>query len=102
MCLCRRRTKQKPIYVISTPKRPVPLEHYLYPAGAKDIFKIVDANGTYLGIGYKQAGEATKRKQDKEREAAGLAPVQRGAGGGLRGGHGWRGHSPIRGPWRGR
>ncbi|KAG1439207.1 hypothetical protein G6F56_012364 [Rhizopus delemar] len=36
------RTKKKDIYVISTLKRPVPLEHYLY--ANKDIYKIVGAN----------------------------------------------------------
>jgi antiviral helicase SKI2 len=96
-----RRTKKKDIYVISTPKRPVPLEHYIY--AGRDIHKIVDAQGQFLGAGYvtnfvqlrdgkkisctcrryKDAGEALKRKQDKEREAAGLPPVVRvGARGG--------------------
>jgi len=70
-----RRTKKKDIYVISTPQRPVPLEHYLY--AGKDMFKIVDAKRNFLSQGYKDAGDALKRKQDKEREAAGLAPVQR-------------------------
>lgn len=37
-----RRTKKKDIYVISTLKRPVPLEHHLY--AGKDLFKIVGAN----------------------------------------------------------
>src|ERR1700739_2218960 len=58
---------------------------------------------------YKGAGEALKRKQDKEREAAGLPPVQRvGARGvsgqrGQRGGvgtmprGGQRGVTPVRG-----
>jgi antiviral helicase SKI2 len=67
---------------------------------------------------YKEAGEALRRKQDKEREAAGLAPVQRvgargaapqrggqqrggGARGGApRGGGGQRG-APMRGGGRG-
>ncbi|KAF8320517.1 ATP-dependent RNA helicase [Cantharellus anzutake] len=84
------RTKQKPIYVISTPNRPVPLEHYLYPPGAKEIFKIIDSKGDFNTTGYKQAGEASKRKQDKEREAAGLPPVQRGGARGARGGGGGR------------
>lgn len=81
------RTKKKDIYVISTPKRPVPLEHYLY--AAKDIYKIVDARGQFLGQGVKEAGEAIKRRQDKEREANGLppigAPAARGGRGGQRG-----------------
>lgn len=90
------RTKKKDIYVISTPQRPVPLEHYLY--AGRDMFKIVDAKRNFLALGYKEAGESLKRKQDKERQAAGLPPVQRqgakaatstaqrGARGGARGG----------------
>ncbi|PBK76603.1 antiviral helicase [Armillaria solidipes] len=75
------RTKKKDIYVISTAQRPVPLEHYLW--AGRDMFKIVDAQRNFLGQGYKDAGEAVRRKQDKEREAAGLPPVQRvGARGG--------------------
>ncbi|KAL0576871.1 Antiviral helicase ski2 [Marasmius crinis-equi] len=69
------RTKKKDIYVISTAQRPVPLEHYLY--AGRDLFKIVDANRRFLGQGYKDASESLRRKQDKEREAAGLPPVQR-------------------------
>ncbi|KAI9511739.1 antiviral helicase [Russula earlei] len=69
------RTKKKDIYVIYTSKRPVPLEHYLY--ASREIYKIVDAGGGFISHGYKDAGEALKRKQDKEREAAGLPPLQR-------------------------
>ncbi|KAG7452119.1 antiviral helicase [Guyanagaster necrorhizus] len=75
------RTKKKDIYVISTLQRPVPLEHYLW--AGRDMFKVVDAQRNFLGQGYKDAGEAVRRKQDKEREAAGLPPIQRvGARGG--------------------
>lgn len=91
------RTKKKDIYVISTPKRPVPLEHFLY--AGKDLFKIVDARGQFLGQGIKEAGEAIKRRQDKEREANGLPPVgapQRGTGRGQRGQPGQRGAVPAR------
>ncbi|KAF8167466.1 antiviral helicase [Crassisporium funariophilum] len=69
------RTKKKDIYVISTPQRPVPLEHYLY--AGREMYKIVDAQRNFVAQGYKEAGEALRRKQDKEREAAGLPPVQR-------------------------
>ncbi|KAH9929726.1 antiviral helicase [Fomitopsis serialis] len=69
------RTKKKDIYVISTAKRPVPLEHYVY--AGREMYKIVDAERRFLTQGYKDAGEALRRKQDKEREAAGLPPVQR-------------------------
>uniref|UniRef100_A0A1I7WN31 Helicase ATP-binding domain-containing protein n=1 Tax=Heterorhabditis bacteriophora TaxID=37862 RepID=A0A1I7WN31_HETBA len=41
--------KNRRIHVVSTPKRPVPLEHYLYTGQdgktKKDLFKIVDMNG---------------------------------------------------------
>jgi antiviral helicase SKI2 len=45
-----RRTKKKDIYVIYTAKRPVPLEHYLY--ANREIYKIVDASGEFIGKGY--------------------------------------------------
>ncbi|PWN30163.1 putative SKI2-antiviral protein and putative helicase [Jaminaea rosea] len=79
------RTKKKDIYVISTSKRPVPLEHFLY--ANKDLFKIVGADGKFAERGIKDAGDALKRKQDKEREAAGVAqPTRQGARGGAAGG----------------
>ncbi|OCH88756.1 antiviral helicase [Obba rivulosa] len=99
------RTKKKDIYVISTPKRPVPLEHYLY--AGRDLHKIVDADRNFLPLAYKDAGEALRRKQDKEREAAGLPPVQRmgaraaapqrGGRGGPQARGGQRGGVPARG-----
>ncbi len=89
------RTKKKNIYVISTPKRPVPLEHFLY--AAKDLFKIVDAKGQMLTAGIKDAGEANRRRQDKEREAAGLPPPVRGGARGRGGGPGRGGAVVSRG-----
>ncbi|THH29341.1 hypothetical protein EUX98_g4845 [Antrodiella citrinella] len=80
------RTKKKDIYVISTAKRPVPLEHYLY--AGRDMYKIVDANRNFLSQGYKDAGEALRRKQDKE--ARGGWPTASGRGG-------QRGAAPARG-----
>ncbi|KAE9409256.1 ATP-dependent RNA helicase [Gymnopus androsaceus JB14] len=84
------RTKKKNIYVISTAQRPVPLEHYLY--AGREMYKIVDAQRRFLATGYKDAGDALRRKQDKEREAAGLPAVQR---------VGARGAAPQRGQQRG-
>ncbi|ODN81482.1 hypothetical protein L202_01906 [Cryptococcus amylolentus CBS 6039] len=78
------RTKKKNIYVISTPYRPVPLEHYLW--AGRDTHKIVDSKSKFQMAGYEAAGQALRRKQDKEREAAGLPPVSRTGGrGGARG-----------------
>ncbi|GAA5900618.1 hypothetical protein JCM6882_000923 [Rhodosporidiobolus microsporus] len=95
------RTKKKDIYVISTPKRPVPLEHFLY--SGKELHKIVDAKGQFLGAGHKEATEAGRRKQEKEREAAGLGPPTRGGAAAGRGGAGGggRGGSASRGSNRG-
>ncbi|KAK4685405.1 antiviral helicase SKI2, partial [Tremellales sp. Uapishka_1] len=75
------RTKKKEIYVISTPMRPVPLEHFLW--AGKDLHKIVDSKSRFITEGYKSATEATRRKQDKEREANGLPPVQKTGGRGM-------------------
>lgn len=47
--LSRRRTKKKDIYVISTAKRPVPLEHFLY--AGRELHKIVDKDGQFSGTG---------------------------------------------------
>ncbi len=44
-----RRTKKKDIYVISTPRRPVPLEHFLY--AGRDIYKIVNAERDFVANG---------------------------------------------------
>ncbi|KAF8665387.1 hypothetical protein AX16_000406 [Volvariella volvacea WC 439] len=95
------RTKKKDIYVISTAQRPVPLEHYLY--AGRDVFMIVDAKRNFLGQGYKEAGEALKRKQDKEREAAGLPPIHRvGARGAAANQRGQQRGAVARGAPRGR
>ncbi|KAL3871690.1 hypothetical protein ACJMK2_039674 [Sinanodonta woodiana] len=63
------RTKRKKIYVISTTKRPVPLEHYLFTgSGGKtnsELFKIVDEKGNFLTIGYSKALETKQEKGNK-------------------------------------
>lgn len=67
------RTKKKDIYVISTPKRPVPLEHYLW--AGKNIHKIVDHEKKFLERGWKEADQALRGK-DKVLPA----PAARGGG----------------------
>lgn len=104
------RTKKKDIYVISTHKRPVPLEHYLWAGKSKH--KIVDSNKRFLESGWKEADDILsgkdKAKAKKEAEAQAQsaqarAPVPQGRGRGqpanVRGGRG----GPQRGgPQRGR
>ncbi len=57
------RVKRKKIHVISTMKRPTPLEHYLW--AGKDLHKIVDSEGKFLRQAYESANEAIKKSQEK-------------------------------------
>ncbi|TKA63992.1 hypothetical protein B0A55_10121 [Friedmanniomyces simplex] len=94
------RTKKKDIYVISTPKRPVPLEHYLW--ADKKMFKIVDANKHFIEKGWKDANDAMSGKDKviaaeqkaKEKEDVAVAAGRGGRGGG-------RGQTGRGGPPRG-
>ncbi|KAL2015537.1 hypothetical protein VTK56DRAFT_5248 [Thermocarpiscus australiensis] len=96
------RTKQKDIYVISTPKRPVPLEHYLW--GGKIIHKIVDSEKRFLEKGWKEANAAIQGK-DKQKPAAPqpAQPASRGGNNQRGGGRGGaqRGANQQRGGGRG-
>ncbi len=75
------RTKKKDIYVISTPKRPVPLEHYLW--ANKSMYKIVDADKKFIEKGWKEANDVISGKDKiKAAAAAEAASNQRGGGGG--------------------
>ena len=79
------RTKKKDIYVISTPKRPVPLEHYIW--ADKGIHKIVDHEKKFIEKGWKDANDVLSGR-DKVKV---IAPPQTSAprgGGNQRGGRG--------------
>ena len=89
------RTKKKDIYVISTPKRPVPLEHYLW--ANKAMHKIVNADKKFLDKGWKAANDAISgRDKIKAAPVEEPPPAQRG-GGNIRG----RGPAPRGGGQRG-
>ena len=106
------RTKKKDIYVISTPKRPVPLEHYLW--ANKSMYKIVNAEKKFLEQGWKEANDVLSGR-DKIKAAApveasntqrgpstarGRGPAPRGAaarGGPQRGGPQQRGRGQPQG-----
>ncbi|KAF2748213.1 antiviral helicase [Sporormia fimetaria CBS 119925] len=95
------RTKKKDIYVISTPKRPVPLEHYLW--GNKAMFKIVNADKKFLDNGWKDANDSIMGK-DKVKAAPtnnGAGPPARGGRGGSERGQGQRGGRGQQGGQRG-
>ncbi|KAL2269338.1 hypothetical protein VTJ83DRAFT_1522 [Remersonia thermophila] len=84
------RTKQKDIYVISTPKRPVPLEHYLW--ANKNIHKIVDSDKRFLEKGWKDANAALQGKdKQKALPQAGGGQSSSSRGGSQGGGRGGRG-----------
>uniref|UniRef100_A0A0K0CVP4 Helicase ATP-binding domain-containing protein n=1 Tax=Angiostrongylus cantonensis TaxID=6313 RepID=A0A0K0CVP4_ANGCA len=65
---CKNRNVNRKINVVSTLKRPVPLEHYLYTGQdgktKKDMFKIVDMIGIWLDVGYKKAVEAKANRRE--------------------------------------
>ena len=48
--------KQRPIYVMSTKKRPVPLEHYLYTGNSnktsKEFYLLIDSNNNFMSKKY--------------------------------------------------
>ncbi|KAL4956161.1 armadillo-type protein [Aspergillus filifer] len=92
------RTKKKDIYVISTAKRPVPLEHYLW--AGKDKFKIVDSNKRFLENGWKQADDIVSGKDKIKAQKAAEAQAQSQASRGGPQGRG-RGQAPARGGQRG-
>uniref|UniRef100_A0A8C1VY33 SKI2 homolog, superkiller viralicidic activity 2-like n=1 Tax=Cyprinus carpio TaxID=7962 RepID=A0A8C1VY33_CYPCA len=73
------RIKKRPIYVISTIKRPVPLEHYLYTGNStktqKELFLLLDASGNFLTKGYYAAVEAKKERTSKHAQSFGTKNV---------------------------
>ncbi|XP_063895798.1 superkiller complex protein 2 isoform X2 [Helicoverpa armigera] len=63
------RTKKRKVYVVSTPKRPVPLCHYLYTGtGGKsknERFLVVDQEGNFQLRGYNEAVAAKKARENE-------------------------------------
>ncbi|RAH86423.1 antiviral helicase [Aspergillus japonicus CBS 114.51] len=92
------RTKKKDIYVISTPKRPVPLEHYLW--AGKGMYKVVDSNKRFLENGWKEADEIISGRDKIKAQKAAEAQAQSQASRGAPQGRG-RGQAPGRGGARG-
>ncbi|MCJ1261351.1 hypothetical protein MMC22_001215 [Lobaria immixta] len=90
------RTKKKDIYVISTPKRPVPLEHFLW--ADKSMHKIVDADKMFLDKGWKAANAAISGIDKIKPASAGSRQAEQRGGSNGRGG---RAQSQRVGPQRG-
>lgn len=74
------RTKKKKIYVISTLKRPVPLEHFLYTgSNAKsrdEMFLLQNAQGQFLQEGYNKAYRVKKERESKGKASTGAKGVR--------------------------
>jgi len=74
------RTKKKKIWVISTTKRPVPLEHFLYTGSngktRDERFLLQDATGNFLERGYAKAVDAKKQRESKGRAQTGSKGVK--------------------------
>ena len=66
------RIKQRKMYVTSTLKRPVPLEHYMFTGvstkTSNQLFKIVDPSKRFLNDGYKAACEAKRKNLEKSKK----------------------------------
>ena len=69
------RTKRKKMYVVSTAKRPVPLEHFLYTGNStktcNELFLLLDHKGAFLTTGYNKAMEAKKERSGKSSQSFG-------------------------------
>ncbi|KAK9456604.1 NUC185 domain-containing protein [Dipodascopsis uninucleata] len=83
------RTKRKDIYVISTPKRPVPLEHFLW--ANNQMYKIIDENKKFIMQGWSDAERAvnpikTIAESNQKQSRRGGRGDSRGGGRGGRGG----------------
>lgn len=61
------RTRNRPIYVMSTLKRPVPLEHFLFTnrPPKKELYKIVDGGRVFNEQAYRQALQSLQSTKDK-------------------------------------
>ena len=74
------RTKKKKIWVISTPKRPVPLEHFLYTGSSgktrDEMFLLQDSNGSFLQSGHTRAVTAKKERESKGKQGYGAKGVK--------------------------
>ncbi|XP_077142180.1 superkiller complex protein 2 [Ranitomeya variabilis] len=79
------RIKKKKIYVISTSKRPVPLEHYLYTGNSQktlnQFFLLQDATGTFQTKGYYAAVEAKKERSSRYSQTFGAKHPHGGGAG---------------------
>ena len=70
------RTKRKPVHVVKTDYRPVPLSHHLW-AGLK-LHKVMEGKSGFLEKGYSEATAALKPKEAPGKKGAGQKPKSTG------------------------
>jgi len=58
------RIKHQPCHVIYTEKRPVPLQHYLFPAGGDGVYMVVDEKGHFREDNFHRAVNALQKAVD--------------------------------------
>jgi len=63
------RTKKKPVHVIKTDYRPVPLSHYLY--AGKKLHKVMEGQSGFLEKGYKEAALALMPLSERQKKEHG-------------------------------
>lgn len=63
------KTKKKPVHVIKTDYRPVPLSHFLY--AGKKLLKVMEGQSGFLEKGYKDAGLAMLPASEKQKKEHG-------------------------------
>lgn len=91
------RTKQKDMYVISTPKRPVPLEIFIW--GKKSLYKAINAQGVFLESEFKKYKEVMAPSQKEQPPNVTVSyGLRKGPGGTARGGNRGGGQAGRGGP----
>lgn len=91
------RTKQKDMYVISTPKRPVPLEIFIW--GKKNLYKTINAQGVFLESEFKKYKEVMAPSQKEQPPNVTVSyGLRKGPGGTARGGNRGGGQAGRGGP----
>jgi len=72
------RIKHQPCHVIYTEKRPVPLQHYLFPSGGDGVYMVVDEKGHFREDNFHKAVGALQKSAEAEGTQTKKAAKKRG------------------------
>jgi ATP-dependent RNA helicase DOB1 len=73
------RIKHQPCHVIYTDRRPVPLQHYLFPAGGDGVYMVVDEKGHFREDNFHRALTALQATSDAQATDTKKALKKRGS-----------------------